>query len=265
MRPYSDKQNVQKKPYYSDRYFVAPQIPKEAVEGDAVFAQDLAVLQSKFEIKEAYIQRGQLVVYIDARDNVALLQTLKDECAYNILSEHSAIDWLAKSNEFELFYQLLSTSKRKRLRVKCFIHEKEVLQSVYGVYKSADWAEREMYDMFGIVINGHPYMKRLLMPDDWFGYPLLKTYPLHGDEAARWYEIDKIFGKEYRDIIGPEERDSARVDENDTYRFARLGHEVPFGAEPSREKTFHDYQEEGGVTIVKSLKKSESKIVKERP
>ena len=107
MRPYSDKQNVQKKPYYSDRYFVAPQIPKETVESNAVFAQDLAILQAKFEVKEAYIQRGQLVVYIDARDNVALLQTLKNECAYNILSEHSAIDWLAKSNEFELFYQLL--------------------------------------------------------------------------------------------------------------------------------------------------------------
>lgn len=264
MRNYSDKHNVQKQAYYNDRYFVAPQIPKEDAQSDAVFANDVKALQSKFHIHEAYIQRGQLVVYIDAKDNVDVLMFLRDNLAYNFLSEHSAIDWLAKNGEFEIFYQLLSTSKHKRLRIKCYIKEKEVLKSVIGVYKSADWAEREMYDMFGVIISGHPYMKRLLMPDDWYDHPLRKTYPLQGDNVAQWYEIDKIFGKEYRDIIGPEERDSARVDESDTYRFARLEHEVPFGAEPSKEKTTMDYQEEGGVLMVKSLKKEKSKILKER-
>jgi len=265
MRSYSEKENVQKKPYYSDRYWVSPQIPKDSVESDAIFAQDVTALKAKFEIKEAYIQRGQLVVYINPNDNVDVLQFLRDTLAYNFLSEHSAIDWLAKSGEFEIFYQMLSTSKRKRMRVKCFIKEKEVLKSVSSIYKSADWAEREMYDMFGVIISGHPYMKRLLMPDDWFGHPLRKTYPLHGDEAARWYEIDKIFGKEYRDVIGPEQRDSAYIEENDTHSFARLNHEVPFGAEPSKEKTFTDYQEDGGVFIVKKLKKADAKILKERP
>lgn len=265
MRPYSEKQNVQKKPYYSDRYYVAPLIPKEPVESDDVFANDMMTLKAKFEIQDAYIQRGQLVVYIHPNDNVEVLRCLRDELGYNFLSEHSAIDWLAKRGEFEIFYQMLSTSKRKRLRIKCFLKEKETLKSVTSLYKSADWAEREMYDMFGVIISGHPYMKRLLMPDDWYDHPLRKTYPLHGDEAARWYEIDKIFGKEYRDIIGPEERDGARVDESDTYRFARLEHEVPFGAEPSKEKTITDYQEEGGVFIVKKLKKADAKILKERP
>ena len=264
MRSYSDQQNVQKKPYYSDRYLVAPQVPKEAVESDKIFASDLSVLKAKFEIKEAYIQKGQLVVYIDPKDNVSVLQTLRDELSYNFLSEHSAIDWLAKSGEFEIFYQMLSTSKHKRLRIKCFIKEKEVLKSVVSLYSSANWAEREMYDMFGVIISGHPYMKRLLMPDDWYDHPLRKTYPLHGDEAAQWYEIDKIFGKEYRDVIGPEERDSARVDVNDTYRFAHINHEVPFGAPASSEKTITDYQEEGGVFMVKKLKKEDAKIVKER-
>ena len=114
MRSYSDKQNVQKKAYYNDRYFVAPQIPKEDVETDEIFANDVAVLKAKFEIKEAYIQRGQLVIYIDPRDNVSVLQTLRDELSYNFLSEHSAIDWLAKSGEFEIFYQLLSSSKDRK-------------------------------------------------------------------------------------------------------------------------------------------------------
>ena len=67
------------------------------------------------------------------------------------------------------------------------------------------------------------------MPDDWYDHPLKKTYPLQGDEAASWYEVDKIFGKEARDVIGPEQRDPAAIDRYDTTRFARLGHEVPFG------------------------------------
>ena len=265
MRSYSDKQNVQKKPYYSDRFWVAPQLSKEEVESDAIFSNDLNVLKSKFDIHEAYIQREQMVVYIHAKDNVEVLKCLRDELSYNFLSEHSAIDWLAKSGEFEIFYQMLSTSKRKRLRIKCFIKEKEILRSVCEIYKSANWAEREMYDMFGVIISGHPYMKRLLMPDDWYDHPLRKTYPLQGDEAAQWYEIDKIFGKEYRDIIGPEERDSARIDVDDTYRFAHINHEVPFGTPRSLEKTVTEYQEEGGVFIVKKLKKEDAKILKERP
>ena len=265
MRVYSNKTNVQKKPYYSDRFWVAPQVPRFEVESDAVFAADVAHLREKFDIKEAYIEKDQLVVYINPSDNVEVLKTLRDELSYNFLSEHSAIDWLAKRGEFEIFYQMLSTCKKKRMRVKCFIKEKEVLKSVTSLYNSANWAEREMYDMFGVIISGHPYMKRLLMPDDWYDHPLRKTYPLQGDEAAQWYEIDKIFGKEYRDIIGPEERDGARVNEEDTYRFARIHHEVAFGAKPSSEPTFTDYQEEGGVFIVKKLKKEDAKILKERP
>lgn len=265
MRPYQDKKDVQPKPYYTDRFWVAPQVPKSDVSTDEIFANDVMELKKIFEIKEAYIQRGQLIVYINASDNVEILTFLKHSLEYNFLSELSAIDWLAKSGEFEIFYQMLSTSKRKRMRVKFFIKEKREIRTVSNVYKSADWAEREMYDMFGVIITGHHYMKRILMPDDWFGHPLRKTYPLHGDEEASWYEIDKIFGKEYRDIIGPENRDSARIDESDTYNFSRINHEVKFGAEPSQEIVKTDYQEEGGVFLIKKMSKETSKILKERP
>ncbi len=265
MRKYIDKKNTQKKAYYNDRFYKAPQIPKEEVDSDEVFAKDVESLRSKFNIKETYIQRGQLVVYIEPKDIVKVITFLRDELAYNFLSELSAIDWLAKSGEFEIFYQMLSTSKRKRMRVKYFIKEKQEIQSVMGIYKSADWAEREMYDMFGVKITGHHYMKRILMPDDWHDHPLRKTYPLHGDEEAQWYEIDKIFGKEYRDIIGPEERDSAKIVEKDTHNFARIKHEVPFGAEYSEEPVDTDYQEEDGILIVRKLSKKDVKILKERP
>ena len=124
-------------------------------------------------------------------------------------------------------------SKHKRIRIKCFLQKDESLESVTSLFKSANWSEREMYDMLGVKVVNHPNLKRLIMPDDWYDHPLKKTYPLQGDEAASWYEVDKIFGKEARSIIGPEQRDPAAIDRYDTTRFARLGHEVPFDTDIS--------------------------------
>ncbi len=262
MRAYKPKDDVQKKPYYSDRFWVAPQVPKEDPYSDEVFGSDLDALKSKFDIKDAYIQVGQLVVYIDAKDNFEVIKFLKEELTYDQLSEMSAIDWLAKKGQFEIFYQLLSMNKRKRIRVKCFIDENEAIESVEKIFRSADWSEREMYDMFGIQVNNHPNLKRILMPDDWQGWPLRKTYPLTGDEFAAWYEVDKIYGKEARDIIGPELRDTARIDRYDTQRFARLGYEVDKGEKYQDEvKTIQEYQEDNGVFMIKKFKKDKSKII----
>ena len=263
MRAYKPKDNVQAKAYYTDRFYVAPQVPKTAVAEDEIFAADLEAIKAKFEVKDAYIQVGQMVVYINAHDIYGVLELMRDELSYTQLSEMSAIDWLAKDNTFEIFYQMLSMTKRKRIRVKYFIKNGEAVDSVEKLFRSADWSEREMYDMFGIEANNHPFMKRILMPYDWEGHPLLKTYPLEGDEFAAWYEVDKIYGKEARDIIGPELRDTARVDRYDSERFARLGFEVPKGTKitDGMEKTKQDYQEEGGVFMVTKLKKESSKII----
>ena len=116
MRKYVPKDNVQKKPYYTDRYWVAPQVPKFEVESDEVFAADLAAIKAVYEVKEAYIQVDQMVVIINPEDNFNVAKLLKEECAYNQLSEVGAMDWLAKSNQYEVFYQFLSMSKRKRIR-----------------------------------------------------------------------------------------------------------------------------------------------------
>ncbi len=266
MRRYVPKDNVQKKPYYTDRYWVAPQVAKFEVETDDVFAADLEAIKAVAEVKEAYIQVGQLVVIINPEDNFTVAKALKENCDYNQLSECSAIDWLAKQGQFEVFYQFLSMSKRKRVRVKCFIDKEQAVESLNPLYRSADWAEREMYDMFGVKVNNHPYMKRILMPDDWVGHPLLKTYPLQGDEAASWYEVDKIYGKEARDIIGPENRDPAVVDRYDTERFGRLGHEVPRGAEfkEDQPETPLGYQEEGGVFALSKFIEDEAVTITDR-
>ncbi len=263
MRAYTPKDDVQKKSYYTDRFFVSPQVPKSSVESDEVFAKDLEVIQSKFEVSEAYIQVEQMVIFIKPEDNYKVLELMKNKLEYTQLSELSAVDWLAKENQFEVFYQMLSMNKRKRIRVKMFIDKDEAVNSVEKLFRSADWSEREMFDMFGIEANAHPFMKRILMPYDWQGFPLLKTYPLQGDEFAAWYEVDKIYGKEARDIIGPELRDTAKVDRYDSQRFARLGHEVPKGTkitgnEPKNEQS---YQEEGGVFLIKKFNKKDSVIV----
>ncbi|OIP52983.1 MAG: NADH dehydrogenase [Helicobacteraceae bacterium CG2_30_36_10] len=263
MRAYTPKDDVQAKPYYTNRYYVAPQVPKQKVESDAVFAADLAAIKAKFEVSDAYIQVGQMVVYIKAQDNFGVLQLARDELEYTQLSEMSAIDWLAKNGTFEIFYQMLSMNKRKRIRIKMSINKGQAVNSVEKLFRSADWSEREMFDMFGIEANGHPFMKRILMPYDWQGHPLLKTYPLQGDEFAAWYEVDKIYGKEARDIIGPELRDTAKVDRYDSQRFSRLGHEVAKGTKitGNEPKTNQNYQEDGGVFMVKKFDKESSTIV----
>ena len=263
MRVYTPKDDVQAKAYYTDRFYVAPQVPKQDVESDAVFAADLAAIKAKFEVKDAFIQVTNMVVYVNANDIYSLLEFMRDELEYTQLTEMSAIDWLAKDNTFEIFYQMLSMNKRKRIRIKYSINKGQAVDSVEKLFRSADWSEREMYDMFGIEANNHPFMKRILMPYDWQGHPLLKTYPLQGDEFAAWYEVDKIFGKEARDVIGPEIRDTARVDRYDSERFARLGYEVPKGTKitDDMEKTTQNYQEEGGVFLIKKFDKESSVVI----
>ena len=231
MRKYTPKDNVQGKSYYTDRFWVAPRVPRHEVEAGSHFA---AVVDALGKLaKESYIEIGQLVVHIDATENVEVIKTLKKSCGYTQCSEQSAVDYLAKDGEFELFYQLLNIHEAKRVRVVCRLKKGEAIESITPLFKSANFAEREMFDMFGIKVNNHPLLKRILMPDDWEGHPLLKTYPMVGDEFASWYEVDKIFGKEYRDVIGPENRDTARIDRYDTKRFSRIGYEVPFGADIS--------------------------------
>ena len=263
MRAYTPKDDVQAKSYYTDRFYVSPQVPKQDVDTDEVFAEDLAAISAKFEVKESFIQVEQMVVYINANDIYGVLELMRDELEYTQLSEMSAIDWLAKDNTFEIFYQMLSMNKRKRIRIKYFIENGQAVDSVEKLFRSADWSEREMFDMFGIEANGHPFMKRILMPYDWQGNPLLKTYPLQGDEFAAWYEVDKIYGKEARDVIGPEIRETANVDRYDSERFARLGFEVPKGTkitgdEPRNEQA---YQEDGGVFMVTKFDKESSKVI----
>lgn len=267
MRQYTPKDDVQRKSPFSDRFFVSPNVPRFEISSDEIFQADLEKFQSKINVQDAYIELTHLVIHINKNAIVEAMKFLSEELEYDMLIEMSAIDYLAAKDGYELFYEMLSISKHKRLRIKCFLNKDESVNSITSIFDSANWSEREMYDMLGVKVDNHPNMKRIIMPDDWYDHPLRKTYPLQGDEVASWYEVDKIFGKEARDIIGPEQRDPAAIDRYDTTRFARLGHEVPFDtkiSEGNEPDTAISYQEEDASKIMKRLKPEESVVLKRR-
>jgi len=119
------------------------------------------------------------VVYAKKESIVAVLTYLRDEQGYNFLSDITATDEEG-SPRFEVIYQLLSHEKKCRFRVKVRVDEGEAVPTVIGVWPAADWAEREVYDMFGVKFSGHPDLRRILMDERWEGHPLRKDYPLRG-------------------------------------------------------------------------------------
>ena len=265
MRKYTPKDNVQKQAYFSDRFFVSPTLARLSPNEDEIFAKDFEEINYSINVQEAFIEHTHLVIIIDKSFLISCVKLLKERLEYDMLMELSAIDYLATRDGYEIFYEFLSLSKHKRIRIKCFLPKDESIESLTSLFKSANWSEPEMYDMLGVKVVNHPNLKRLIMPDDWYDHPLKKTYPLQGDETASWYEVDKIFGKEARDIIGPEQRDPAAIDRYDTTRFARLGHEVPFDTDISQFEpvTAISYQEENAPLMTK-LKPEESVVLKRR-
>ncbi|EEO23338.1 MULTISPECIES: NADH-quinone oxidoreductase subunit C [Helicobacter] len=266
IRRKAQKQDVQKKVYHTDRFYQPITTPKiETINSN--YKEVLESLQKEVNILNSYVEINQAVFYVPKEDVCRALEILKS-MKYNIMSEMSAIDNLASDGTFELFYQLTSHEKshkdRRRLRVKCALKENEAMPSVSGIFACANWSERECYDMFGIKFLNHPFLKRILMPIDWVGNPLLKTYPLKGDEFASWYEVDKIFGREYRDVVGPEQRDSARIDRNDSINFSRIGKEVPKGATPSDVVHEISYQETNKPPILQKFPNTQPKVREKR-
>ncbi|GHS89406.1 NADH-quinone oxidoreductase [Campylobacterota bacterium] len=240
-RQYSPKGDVQKRSYHTDRFYAPKEIETRAIE-DEIVRSDIDALAVKIGVVKSYFMRNESVVFVEAAKSKEALRFLHS-IGYAQLMEMSAIDFLASRGEFELFYELLSVSKNRRIRVKTVIKEHEAIESVADIWRSANWSERECYDMFGVIFNNHPHLCRILMPNDWVGFPLRRSYPLQGDEHAQWYEIDAIYGKEFREKIGAENRDAGRVDRDDTINFARLGYEVKSGEAPKAEPTPITYQE----------------------
>ena len=102
------------------------------------------------------------------------------EAAFDFCSDVTASDWPPRAQRFDVIYCLYSTRLRHRVRLKVRAAEAEPVPSVSGIWPAANWLEREVYDLFGVNITGHPNLTRILMPDDWQGHPQRKDYPLEG-------------------------------------------------------------------------------------
>lgn len=130
----------------------------------------------------SYSFRDESTVIVKKEDIVAVCKYLKSDpdLSFDFLSDLCGVDYIGREPRFEVVYHLFSISKHHRIRLKAMVGEGEKISSVVSVWSTADWHEREVFDMYGIVFEGHPNLIRILMPENWDGHPLRKDYPLTG-------------------------------------------------------------------------------------
>jgi NADH-quinone oxidoreductase subunit C len=152
----------------------------------------------------ASYEAGQSVdfatVYVPADRLVATCMALRDtpSLRFDVLVEMTAADYLPRDPRFEVVYHLLSIPNRLRVRLKVRVPLGGTVPTVHAVWRSAAWLEREVYDMFGIVVDGHPDLRRLLMPDEWEGHPARKDYPVQIRKDAQTYAPLEVTEEEFR-------------------------------------------------------------------
>ncbi len=131
--------------------------------------------------------RGETTIEVKKEAIADICRTLRDhpDCLFDHLVDVCGADAYTPENRFEIVYNLWSIGKKMRVRVKTFTDEADLhVPTVTGIWEGANWPEREAYDMFGIVFDGHPDFRRMYMPEDFDYYPLRKDYPLMGVPGA---------------------------------------------------------------------------------
>jgi NADH-quinone oxidoreductase subunit C len=135
-------------------------------------------------IEKAVVDRGELTLFIKAARLVDVAKILRDQLRFEMCVGVNGIHFPEEtSRELHAVYSLLSITRNQRIRLEVCVSEKDPhIPSVVDVWAGANWHERETYDMFGIIFDNHPGLTRILMPDDWAGFPQRKDYPLGGIE-----------------------------------------------------------------------------------
>ena len=127
--------------------------------------------------------RDEMTIYVPREMIRQAAALLKEDpaCPFNYLSDITCVDWHPSEPRFEVIYHLLSIPHKERVRIKVRLSgENPALDSLTSVWPGANYFEREVFDLFGIRFNGHPYLRRILMPENWEGHPLRKDYPVEG-------------------------------------------------------------------------------------
>ncbi len=134
------------------------------------------------------IAYDELTVVVTRESIARVLKFLRDDarCRFEVLIDICGVDWPGRENRFDVVYHLLSLRNNQRIRIKLEVGERATVPSVVGVFSCANWYEREIYDMFGILISEHPDLRRLLTDYGFQGYPLRKDFPLTGYVEVRY-------------------------------------------------------------------------------
>ncbi len=165
-------------------------------------------------VADVEVVRGELVVHGKAADIVKIARFLRDDpsCQFACIIDVTAVDWPGREQRFDVVYHFLSPRMNRRVRVKVMTDEVTPVPSLVGVYRGADWFERETYDLYGVLFTGHPDMRRILTDYGFEGHPLRKDFPLTGFVEVRWDDeqkrvlYDKVkLNQEFRnfDFISP--------------------------------------------------------------
>ncbi|MBC7931017.1 MAG: NADH-quinone oxidoreductase subunit C [Rubrivivax sp.] len=155
--------------------------PKPADASDHPLVKRLRQRLGDAAITGAFTFLGQLSIHVKSDSIVAACLALRDdaETPFNYLSDLTCVHWPERDEApFEVVYNLYSIPRNERVRLKAGASETDGIDSVTGVWPTANWMEREVYDLFGVIFKNHPDMRRILLPLDWDGHPLRKDYPL---------------------------------------------------------------------------------------
>ena len=144
-------------------------------------------------VKKSEISFGQLYIDINTEDIISTILFLKtnEKCKFKQLIDITAVDFPHKEKRFKIVYLLLSHENNSRVIIKTNIDEKEIVPSITKIFQSANWMEREIFDMYGILFKDHPDLRRILTDYGFEGYPLRKDFPLTGHTEVRYSEDKK--------------------------------------------------------------------------
>ena len=144
-------------------------------------------------IEDASAQNGELVIRCSVENLIEVLTNLRDDddLAFTQLTDLTAVDYPNRPYRFEMVYQLLSITQNQRLRLLVAVDEGAVVPSVISIFNAANWAEREVWDMFGVFFSGHPDLRRLLTDYGFEGHPLRKDFPLTGYVEVRYDDTQR--------------------------------------------------------------------------
>ena len=160
----------------------APAPPKPPIKPEPWSNPLLDELGKRFPdaVSEAVIFRKMPSLVVPREQILAICQFLKSDegGSFDLLTDETAVDYPKREKRFDVVYHLYSFKNNVRLRLKLQVGEGEKVPSVTGIWPTANWLEREIYDMFGVLYEGHPDLKRLLLPDEWVGHPLRKDYDI---------------------------------------------------------------------------------------